>query len=198
MFDARDNVQSRWVKLGALACALAVAAVLLISYRLLRVRQLERARAIQETEQVAKTVPVIEAQIFEDEARLQGSQALVSGTIRNISEKKLEALSLEMELKRRTVQATERRKIKVNPTDLLPGEVGRYSLSLPSSEWSGARVLSVISGQRQETIGFKSAVGERRPLERPSQINQKVIVTPRPRPKGEEFINTPDNPTRIP
>jgi hypothetical protein len=199
LFEGGDEAPSKWVKLGAIACALAVAAALLVGYRFLRARQLAGVRAAQETEQAAKIVAPPEAQIFEDEARLKGSDALITGTVRNISDKRLESLSLEMELKRRgNAQAVERRRIKVEPTDLAPGGEGRYSLSLPSSEWSGARVLSLNSGGRTEAIAFRSAVGARRPLERPPQGSPKVVVVPRPRPKGEEFINTPDNPTRIP
>lgn len=198
LFEGGESTPSKWVKFGAIACALAVAAALLIGYRLLRARQLERVRAAQPVEQAAKVAAPPEAQIFEDEARLKGSDALITGTIRNISDKKLEDLTVELELKRRTAQATERRQIKVEPASLEPGAEGRYSLSLRSSEWSGARVLGLNSARRAETIAFKSAVGARRQPERLPQGSPKIVVVPRPRPKGEEFINTPDNPTRIP
>ncbi|HLL15702.1 MAG TPA: hypothetical protein VK388_11600 [Pyrinomonadaceae bacterium] len=199
LFEAGEETPSKWIKFGAIACALAVAAALLVGYRHLRARQLALVRVAQQTEQAPKIVAPPEAQIFEDEARLKGSQALITGTIRNISDKRLEALSLEMELKRRgNSQAVERRNIKVEPADIAPGEEGRYTLSLASSEWSGARVLSLNSGRRTEAIAFKSAVGARRPPERLPEGNPKVVIVPRPRPKGEEFINTPDNPTRIP
>jgi hypothetical protein len=196
---AAEQTPSKWIKVGAVACALAVAAALLAGYRLLRARQLAGVRAAQQTEQASKIPAPLEAQIFEDEARLKGSQAVISGTIRNISERRLEGLSLEMELKRRdNPQAAERRKIDVAPADLAPGEEGRYLLSLPSSEWSGARVLSLNSVGRAEAIAFKSAVGARRPPERLPQGSPKVIVVPRPKPKGEEFLNTPDDPIRVP
>lgn len=199
LFEGGDETPSKWVKLGAIACALAVAVALLVGYRHMRARQLASVRAAQQTEQASKIVAPPEAQIFEDEARLKGSHALITGTIRNISDKRLEALSLEMELKRRgNSQAVERRKVQVEPADLAPGEEGRYTLSLVSSEWSGARVLNLNSEGRTEAIAFKSAVGARRPPERLPQGNPKIVVVPRPRPKGEEFINTPDNPTRIP
>jgi hypothetical protein len=198
LFEGGETAPSKWVKFGAIACALAVAAALLIGYRLLRARQAEQVRAAQQAAQATKIAAPPEAQIFEDEARLKGSDALITGTIRNISDKRLEDLSVEMELKRRTAQATERRQIKVEPATLDPGAEGRYTLSLRSSEWSGARVLSLNSARRPETIAFKSALGARRPAERLPQGSPKVVVVPRPRPKGEEFINTPDNPTRIP
>ena len=199
LLEESENAPSKWVKVGAIACALAVAAALLVGYRYLHTRQLERVRATQQAEQAAKIAAPPEAQIFEDEARLKGSEAVISGTIRNISDKKLEDLSLEMELKRRSATATERRKIEVDPADLAPGEEGRYSLSLRSSEWSGARVLTLNSAGRGDAIAFKSAVGARRTPERLPQGSPKIVVTPpRARQKGEEFINTPDTPVRIP
>jgi hypothetical protein len=199
LLEESESAPSKWVKVGAIACALAVAAALLVGYRYLHTRQLERVRAAQQAEQAAKIAAPPEAQIFEDEARLKGSDALITGRIRNISDKKLEDLSLEMELKRRTAATTERRKIEVDPADLAPGEEGRYSLSLRSSEWSGARVLTLNSAGRGDAIAFKSAVGARRTPERLPQGSPKVVVAPpRPRQKGEEFINTPDTPVRIP
>lgn len=199
LFAGGETAPSKWVKIGAIACALAVAAALLVGYRLLRARQLEGVRAAQPPTQASKVAGPPEAQIFEDEARLKGAEAVISGTIRNLSDKKLEELSLEVELKRRTgAQTTEKRQISVEPSSLEPGAEGRYSLSIRSSEWSGARVASLNSARRAETIAFKSALGARRPPERLPQGSPKVVVAPRPRQKGEEFINTPDNPTRIP
>lgn len=200
LFEASiERAPSKWVKVGAVACALAVAAALLVGYRSLRARQLAGVRAAQGAEPAAKVASPPEAQIFEDEARLRGSQALITGTIRNISDRKLEGVSLEMELKRRdNPQTAERRRVDVAPSDLAPGQEGRYSLSLPSSEWSGARVLNLNSARRAEAIAFKTSVGARRPPERLPQGSPKVVVVPRPRPKGEEFINTPDDPIRVP
>lgn len=199
LFEGGETAPSKWVKLGAIACALAVAAALLIGYRLLRARQLERVRAAQPATQTAKINAPPEAQIFEDEARLKGSEAIITGTIRNISDQKLEDLSVELELKRRSATTTERRQINVEPASLDPGAEGRYALSLRASDWSGARVLNLNSTKRPETIAFKTAVGARRQPERLPQGSPKIVVAPpRPRQKGEEFINTPDNPTRIP
>ncbi|HEV2799253.1 MAG TPA: hypothetical protein VGW12_02085 [Pyrinomonadaceae bacterium] len=201
LFEEGEPSTSKWIKFGAVACALCVTVALFLGYRAFRARQLARVRSAQQAEQVAKVAAPPEAQIFEDEARLKGSQALITGTVRNISDKRLEALSLEMELKRRSnAQTAERRRVGVEPASLAPGEEGRYTLSLSSAEWSGARILSLNSEGRAEGIAFKSAVGARRPAERLPQGNPKIVVVPRPKPKGggEEFINTPDDPVRIP
>jgi hypothetical protein len=197
LFEGSKKTSLKWVKVGAVASSLVVASALISGYSFLRTRQLEQVRAVQKTEPLAKIVSPPEAHIYEDEARLRGSEAVITGTIRNISMNRLEELTLEMELKRRASQVTERRKINVEPGILAPGEEGHYTLRLPSSEWSGARVLTLNSAQRNESIAFKSEVGELRRPERLPDGPQKVVIVPRPRQKGEEFINTPDNPTII-
>ena len=197
LFQATGKAQSRWPQVGAAVCAIVVAAALFGGYQYLRMKHLQRTRTAQTTDQVSKVPPVAEAQIFEDEARLKGAEALLGGTVRNISRAALEGLTLEMELKKRSAQETELRQIMIEPENLQPGEAGHYKLSLPSSLWSGARIVKLTSRKRGADIAFKSEPGERRPAERLSSA-PKVIVVPRPKPTGEEFINTPDNPTRIP
>jgi hypothetical protein len=56
LFEGGEPASSKWVKVGAIACALAVAVALLVGYRFLRARQLERVRAAQQTAQAAKIV----------------------------------------------------------------------------------------------------------------------------------------------
>jgi hypothetical protein len=197
LFEENKLDSLKAVKIGAIICSLAVAATLATAYVFLRTHQLEQVRATKKADPSAKALSPPEAQIYEDEARLKGSEAIIAGTIHNISGESLAELTVEMELKRRASEVTERRKIKIEPSVLGPGEVGRYSMPLPSSEWSGARVLSLNSARRNETIAFRTAVGALRPPERLRDVTQKAIAVPRPRPKGEEFINSPDNPTIV-
>lgn len=139
-------------------------------------------------------------QIYEDEAMLKGSQAIIGGTVENVAGERLESLTVELELRRRKDNQTEVRALEIVPPTLAPGERGRYTLTLPSNQWSGSRILRLRSATRGEDIAYKSQVGARRPPERIPDT-RKVIVEPRPtRPRrdGEEFINTPDNPERIP
>lgn len=154
-------------------------------------------------EQQPKDAPVAvstEAQIFEDEAIIKGTQAMVGGTVRNISRQPLTELTLELELKRRSDGGTETRKVSLKPQNLAPGEEGKYSLALPRQEFSAAHVKHLSSGARSAFIAFKSAPGAPRPRELPPEPPIRTIITerPSPRPSGEEFINTPDTPTRIP
>lgn len=165
----------------------------------------EQVRAVphQPVKEAAKQIVV---NVFEDEAMLRGSHALIGGTIKNISGEKLESLSVELELTRRDQDGSEMRKIAVAPADLLPRAEGRYQLSLLTREWSSARVLRVWhrakdgakDGAKDADVAFASFPGARRPRERPPQIKVEDGTAPRSKAKGEEFINTPDTPSSIP
>lgn len=156
-------------------------------------RQLAASRA--EAEKAKAAAPPV-AQIFQDEVRLAGGQAVVGGTVRNISGEKLEGLSVEIELKSRAGDAKEVRQVAVEPRDLQPGEDGKYSLQIVPKAWSGSRVARLVSAARGGEIPFKPELGARRPAE--GRPPPKVVVEPRPRQKGDDFINTPDTPVRIP
>jgi hypothetical protein len=141
-----------------------------------------------------------EVQIFEDEPLLKDSQAVVGGKVRNISRESLSNLSLEIELKRRSGGNTETRTIKVEPNELAPGAEGRYSLTLPRQEFSGTQIKNLRSASRSDLIVFKTSPGARRPKEPPNEQPTRTVIIERPAPrsKDDEFINTPDNPTRVP
>lgn len=165
-------------------------------YFYLRARN-ERTLSAQRAEaEKAKEVAPPVAQVFQDEVRLAGGQAVVGGTVRNISGEKLEGLSIEIELKSRAGGGTEARQVAVEPRDLQPGEEGKFSLQIVPKAWGGVKVARLLSAAREGEVPFKPELGARRPAEpRPSP---KVIVEPRPRRKGDDYINTPDTPIRIP
>ncbi|HVF48761.1 MAG TPA: hypothetical protein VNA19_01665 [Pyrinomonadaceae bacterium] len=143
--------------------------------------------------------PAAEAQVYEDEAMLKGSRAVVGGTVENVSGTNLEELSVEIELKRRKDGAQETRSVQVEPQNLAPGERGRYALTV-TRDWNSARLVRLKSGTRGggATIAYSTARGALRPPEKPPEPKTKVVVVPRPRPKGEEFINTPETADRVP
>ncbi len=124
---------------------------------------------------------------------LKGSQAIIAGTVRNISGAPLENLIIELELKRRDGGETERRQLQVAPSSLEPGGEGRYSIMVPSREWISAHAVKLKSSTRSDEIAFKSEVGARRPPERLPERREKVVVVPRPKPKkGDDYLNTPE------
>ena len=183
-------------KVWPVLLALVLTVGLLGGYFYLRGRN-ERALSARRAEaEKAKAVGPPAAQIYQDEVRLAGGQAVVGGTVRNISGERLEGLSVEIELKSRAGDGREVREVALEPRDLAPNEEGKYSLQVVPKNWSGVRVARLLSSARGEEVAFKPELGARRPAEgRPSP---KVIVEPRPRQKGDDFINTPDTPVRIP
>ena len=146
----------------------------------------------------SKTPQPPAANIFVDDAMLSKPYAIIGGTVENVGGERLENLSVEIELRRRADGTTERREVAVEPADLDPGKQGKYSLKVLSDEWSSSRVVSLRGGAARKEVAFKTQPGARRP---PEKIGGNVVIVKTPGRKksnGEEFINTPDNPVRVP
>ncbi|MDT4967675.1 MAG: hypothetical protein QOJ64_2412 [Acidobacteriota bacterium] len=185
------------VKVVSIALAVTITGGLLIGFLIWRGWH-EKTAGVAHTEE-AKPAPVglpIKVQILMDEPVRDGAEAVIGGTIRNISKERISGLSVEMQLFHRTDQETEVRAIELNPSDLAPAQEGKYSLTL-TGDYRSIKLLRIKSGAAGEAIGFQAAPGARRPLPQPET---KTIVVERPSTprKGEEFINTPDNPSKIP
>lgn len=187
-------------KIVAVICAVGLACALLAGFLFLKKRHEDKLAAAVRAEQEAKAAKAAappQAQVFQDEVRLAGAQALVGGTVRNISGSPLEGLSVEIALKGRTPQrGVERRTVQISPGNLRPGEDGKYALQISPDEWAGAQVVRLHSDARNADVPFKPEAGERRPTEKPPA--PKVVVEQKPRRKGDDFLNTPDTPIRIP
>lgn len=151
----------------------------------------------EKTTAAAAHAPGVE--ILVDEAMLRKPHAILGGTVKNVGTEKLENLSLEMELTRRSDGGAERREVTVEPRELAPGESGKYSLKVLSDEWSGSRIVRLRSAPGQREVAFKTLLGARRPPEKNPSVT-RVVQDSRPRTtsKGEEFINTPDTATSVP
>jgi hypothetical protein len=103
-----------------------------------------------------------------------------------------------MELTHRKDGSREQRSLQVAPSELAPDQKGRYTLTL-SGDYRSLKLLSIRTGTRGEEVGFKTAPGTPRPHEAAPETTRTVIITRPSQPKkGEDFINTPDNPDRIP
>ncbi len=142
----------------------------------------------------AQAIP--ELKVTEDEVMLDGSQALIGGTVENTSGVRLENVVLELELSGRE-GGSEVRQVTLKPESLAPGEAGRYALSVSNHDWSRSKLLRIKSSSRAEELAFVSQPGAKRPPERPKP-NTKVVIQKPPRPTGEEFINTPDSADPVP
>ena len=63
-------------------------------------------------------------------------------------------------------------------------------------DYISATFFRVTSGDNHADIGFRALPGEARPpLDAPAS---KSVIVKRPTPRGEEFINTPNTPGRVP
>ena len=143
-----------------------------------------------------------EVVIHVNDAMLRKPYAVLGGTVENTSGSRLEEVSVELELQKRSDGGKERRSVKVTPKDLGPGERGTYSLRILSEEWSDSRITSLQTQAGKNEVAFRTVQGARRP---PEVLPEKVTVTqtvngpkPKRRAGDDEFINTPDNPIAVP
>src|SRR5215213_2778526 len=186
------------IKVVSILLAVAVTATLLIGFLVWRKRH-EESVGIQAPAQPrqAKAALPAKVQIYIDEAVRKGPQALIGGTVHNISGENLTNLSVEIELSHRKDAGTEVRSLNVEPKELAPDQKGRYSLTV-TGDYRSFKLLRIKSGPDSEEIGFKPAQGTQRPTERPPETRTIIVNRPAPPKQGEEFINTPDNPSKIP
>jgi len=122
---------------------------------------------------------------------LKGSQAVIGGTIQNISNQTLTDLFIEIELTGRDDGGKVLKEMQVTPASIPPGEAGSYSLTISNREWSASKIVRLRSRVQAEELAFNSLPGAKRPPERTPE--GKTIIVQRPKPKGEEFINSPDD-----
>jgi hypothetical protein len=145
----------------------------------------------------SKPLPTIdrpEATIYQDEAMLKGSQAIIAGIVENISNQRLEDLTIELEMRRRQENRIEKKVIKLVPSNLAPTEKGRYSLTINSHEYEETKIVALKSGNHAAPIKFQTRAGAKRPKE-PPPPTRTIIIPKRPKKSGdEEFLNTPDTP----
>jgi hypothetical protein len=197
----RPELEQKPRSLPFIVGALLLIALISVVCYFLFFRQTAQPLANQEQQEKAPLAAAsTEAQVFENEPILKDSQAVIGGTVRNISRGPLNNLSLELELKRRSDGSTETRTISIEPGSLAPGQEGKYSFVLQRQEFSGTQIKHLRSAARSSLIAFKTAPGARRPKELPPEPPIRTINVPRPSPRStnEEFINTPDAPTRVP
>ena len=190
---------SSTVKIVSILVALALTAALLVGYLIWRKSHEEKIAAEQPSQKKMVAQPALPAkvQIFMDEAVRKGAQAVITGTVHNISNENLSNLTLEAELIHRQDGSKEVISFVTEPKDLGPNQDGKYSLAL-TGDYRSISITHVKAGAQSEEIGFKTAPGVKRPAERPIEIRTVIINRPPPPKHGEEFINTPDTPAKVP
>ncbi len=185
---------STGLKVIATLAAVVVAALLLGGYFFLRQRH---ADSVAATVPVAEPRPEPKAVILIDDATIGGGKSTLAGTIKNTSNDTLSNLQVELELKSRKGAGAEKRLVQVEPDDLQPGQEGRYSVQLPVQDYASARLIGLKSGADLAVVPYTTGQGHKR---QPQRLESKTIIVDKPPPgtKRDEFLNSPDNPARVP
>ena len=193
-FSEKRNLGSS-TKLLALACALLVTAALLGGYFYLRGRFTQTRASIPASNASAPAASKGPAKVhvLVDDPLLKNRESVIGGSVRNISSETLDSVAVVLELRRRGDGEIEERAVPIEPKSLAPNEEARYELRLIPQEYAGVKLAGVKSGSTM--IAHSSAPGRRRP---PVVTPSKSVTVQRPVPRGEEFLNTPDNPGRVP
>jgi hypothetical protein len=191
---ARERETSRRMMFGIL-CAVALTAILLAGYAFLR-----RLHAKQVLEnQVAQTEPSTGpkgppvAHVLVDQPLLDKGVTIIGGVVRNTSQAELSGLAIDLELHRKN-GASEQKLVPVEPGRLQPQQEGSYTLKLPAADYGSVTLVGLRGDPEAKLIAFTRSPGKQRP---PERLPTKTIVVRRPGRPGE-FINSPDNPVRVP
>jgi hypothetical protein len=191
--------RSSALKLISVLTALAITAALLIGFLVWRRRHEQSVAVEPQAKSNAAARPALptKVQVYMDEPVRKGPQAIIGGTVQNVSGEQLSNLAVEIELAHRKDGGTDVRTLEVEPRELAPNQKGRYTVSL-TGDYRSVKLRSIKSGTGSDEIGFKTAPGAPRPVERVPEGKTIIVNKPSAPKQGEEFINTPDNPARIP
>ena len=192
--EEEESRHTRRLLVGML-CAFVLTGSVCGGYLYLRKRHERQIAAAAAAEKVEKEKARVEVAV--DEARTEGKKSILSGTIHNISNDTLHNLAVELQLRRRTGGSTEARIVTPESTELAPDARTRYRLEVPVQDYNSATFARVLTGDAHLAVAFKAMPGaERPPL--PAVPAGKTIVVARPAPKDGEFINTEQNPGKVP
>ena len=191
--DEEERRHTQRLLVGML-CALLLTGAIFGGYIYLRKRHERQVAAVVALETTKKATTKVE--VFVDDATINGKKTLLNGTIHNISNESLRNLAVELQLRRRTGGGVETRTVTPEATDLAPDGKTRYSLELLAADYISATFSHVLAGDNGAQVAFKAFPGAARPAMEPRA--PKTITVSRPAPKGEEFINGPDNPGKVP
>jgi hypothetical protein len=180
--------------LVGLLCAVLVTGLVLGGYLFLRKRH-ERQIAAAQAVEVKKNSPKVE--VLVDDAVVKGKTTTLSGTVHNISPETLQNIAVELALRRRIGSGIETRVVVTDAAVLPPDGRARYSLEVATQDYSTSTFTRVIGGNDRTPVAFKAMPGNPAPpMESPAS---KTVVVDKPSSgKRDEFINTPNNPGRVP
>jgi hypothetical protein len=193
---ARQHESNRRKLLGVV-CAVAVTAVLLVGYGYIR-----KYHAQKVLENATPPAPVADsgpkgpalAHIVVDEPTILKGETTIGGVVKNISKQDLHNLQVVLELRRRKDGGLEEALLPVSPSPLQPDHEGVYSMRAPSQDFASMRLAGLKADPQSALIAYSSSQGKKRP---PERFEPRTIVVKRAGKPGE-FINSPDNPGRVP
>jgi len=192
---AREHDSSRR-KLLAVVCAVGITAVLLIGYGYIRKYHAQRILANNTpppvTDSGPKGPPL--AHVVVDEPTLSQGMTTIGGVVKNISKQQLTNVSVVLELRRRKDGGLEQSLLPVTPAQLQPDQEGAYSMKAPAQDFASIRLAGLKADPQSTLIAYSSAQGKKRP---PERLEPRTIVVKRAGKPGE-FLNSPDNPARVP
>ena len=84
--------------------------------------------------------------------------------------------------------------LPVTPAQLQPEQEGVYSMQAPAQDFSSIRLAGLKADPQSSLIAYSSSQGKKRP---PERLEPRTIVVKRAGRPGE-FLNSPDNPSRVP
>src|SRR5215216_675821 len=188
---ARERDSSKR-KLLAAVCAIGISAILLVGYGYIRKYHAEKVLANTPPPVAEKSPPL--AHVIVDEPTLEKGMTTIGGVVKNISKQELSGLSVVIELRRRKDSGIEETLLPVTPAQLQPEQEGSYSLKVSAQDFASIRLAGLKADPQSSLIAYSSSQGKKRT---PERLEPKTIVVKRAGKPGE-FINTPDNPGRVP
>jgi hypothetical protein len=192
---AREQESSKR-KLLAVVCAVGITAVVLVGYGYIRRYHAQRVianTAPPPTVDSGPKGPAL-AHVVIDEPTLVKGTTTIGGVVKNISKQDLTGLSVVIELRRRKDGGLEETLLPVSPTQLQPEQEGSYSLKVPAQDFASIRLAGLKADPQSTLIAYNSSQGKKRTPERLEP--QKIMVKRAGRPG--DFLNSPDNPGRVP
>jgi len=191
--DEEEKRRTKRLLIGIL-CAVVLTGAVLGGYIGLRKRHERQVAAAAEAE-IKRQAPRVE--VFVDDALVNGKTTTLGGTVHNISTENLQNIAVELQLRRRVGAGLDTKVVELETPDLAPDARAHYSIQVATEDYISATFSHVVSGADRAAVPFKALPGNPRPpLDAPG--SKTIIVDKRNPGKGDEFINTPNNPGRVP
>jgi hypothetical protein len=179
-----------------IVCAVAVTALLFVGYAVIRRLHSQQVQSSLTPPPVAdngpKGPPV--AHIAVDQPSLEKGSTTIGGVVKNTSNKELTGLNINLELHRRKDGSSEQRLVPVEPANLQPQQEGSYALKVSATEFGSITLVGLRADPESKLVAFTTSPGKQRT---PERLEPKIVIVKKPGKPGE-FLNTPDNPTRVP